>query len=134
MKNWKLTNYSFIAFEKTGIIPRSIYRFFKKLINQFDPVYEYEVIKNFRISKYQTLIFFRYSFTVLFIPFILSTFCKKVFFIPIVDSIWDQYHLRIFLNNTQEKEHMKSYNTIITESYLRIFYQQTEILLKKIMK
>lgn len=138
MKNWKLTNYSFIAFEKTGIIPRSIYRFFKKLINQFDPVYEYEVIKNFRISKYQTLIFFRYSFTVLFIPFILSTFCKKVFFIPIVDSIWDQYHLRIFLNNTQEKrayEELQHYhNRIIFKNFLstnrNTFKKDYEIKLK----
>jgi len=103
MKNWKLTSYSFVAFEKTGIVPRSIYRFLKQIINQFDPVYEYEVLKNFRISKYQTLIFFRYSFTTLFIPFIFSTFFKKLFFVPIVDNVWDYYHLRIFLNITQEK-------------------------------
>lgn len=113
MKNWKLLTYSFVTFEKTGLIPRSIYKFFQKLIKQFDPLYEDEVVKNFRISKYQTLFFFRYIFTIIFLPLILSNICKKTFFIPTIDYVWNKYDLQIFLNHTQEQrayEELQHYN------------------------
>jgi len=123
MKNWKLSTSSFIAFEKTGIIPRSIYKFFKKILHQLDPLYEYEVLKNFRISKYQTLVFFRYTFTILFIPFLLCNVCKRILFVPLIDRVWDQSHLRIFLNTTQERrayEELQQYhNQLIFKKWIQ---------------
>ena len=113
MKNWKFTANSFVVFEKTGLIPRSIYKFFQNLLNQFDPLYEYEIVKNFRITKYQTLVFFRYTLTVLFIPLIFATLCKKAIFVPAVNNLWSKYDGKIFLNSTQEHrayEELQEYN------------------------
>jgi len=113
MKNWKFTTYSFITFEKTGLIPRSIYKFFQQIIKQFDPLYESEVLKNFKISKYQTLFFFRYIFTIFIIPILISNICKKTIFIPTINKVWNENQFKIFLNYTQEKrayEELQHYN------------------------
>lgn len=113
MKNWKFTINSFVTFERIGLMPRSISRLFQKVIKQMDPLYESEILNNFRIRRYQTIFFFRYTFTILIIPILLANISRKVFFIPTVNHIWDQKKFLVFLNYTQEKrayEELQHYN------------------------
>lgn len=123
MRNWKFKANEFALFEKRGAIPRSIFKNFQSLFSVLDPFYEEEILKNIRISKYQTVFFFRYIFTTFFIPIIISNICKKVFFLPSVNYFWIKNDLKIFLNYTQEQrayEELQNYNNeLVFKKFLK---------------
>lgn len=102
MKNWQLKNLDKSLFEKTGPIPRSIFKMFDKFKNQFDPVGEKTVVEELRVSRYQTIASMRFLFVLFLNPLLINILSKIFIFGPLVDYWWQKQDLTIFLNPSQE--------------------------------
>lgn len=103
MKNWNLKKLNVSTFEKFGPIPRSITKAFKKFKQELNPHGESEIIEEFRISKYQTIISIKYIMVLILVPMIINQSLRTCVFGPCVDYFWNQDHSKIFLNSSQEE-------------------------------
>ena len=103
MKNWNLKKVNISAFEKFGPIPRSITKTFKKFQQELRPNGEAEIIEEFRISKYQTIISIKYIILLILTPIIVNQVFKTFVFGPCIDYFWNQGQTKIFLNSSQEE-------------------------------
>nr|QYB18315.1 envelope membrane protein [Sphaerocarpos texanus] len=104
MKSSRLTT---IAYESTGLVPRSITRTFARfkaeLTNQSSSV----VLKEFRLAKYQALASLQYIGCLFFIPLGVSIFFQKCFLESWIQNWWNIYQSQIFLTSFQEKKALK---------------------------
>ena len=103
MKNWNLKISSISTFEKFGPIPRSITKAFKKFQQELNPEGESEIIEEFRMSKYQTIVSIKYIMVLMLTPIIVNQSCRTFIFGPCVDYFWNQDHRKVFLNTSQEE-------------------------------
>ena len=90
------------AFERTGLVPRSIIRTFDRFRRQLLPGAEDLVIQEFRVSKYQVLVSVRCLASLLFFPLLVNYLVKTTILIPLAEYIWNTQQNEIFLNFYQE--------------------------------
>nr|YP_010231188.1 chloroplast envelope membrane protein [Nephroselmis pyriformis]QSV37257.1 chloroplast envelope membrane protein [Nephroselmis pyriformis] len=91
-----------LAFEKTGLVPRSITRTFDRFRRELSPTTETLVIQEFRISRYQMLASFRYLASLVLIPWLVSVPLKFLVLSPLMSHWWNESHSEIFLNTYQQ--------------------------------
>ena len=103
MKNWRLSNVNRSAFEKTGPIPRSISKTFEKFKKELDPNSEFEIIEEFRVSRYQTAASIKYLLLLIMVPLVINQVTKNFVFSPFIDYFWSDTQSDIFLNESQEE-------------------------------
>jgi hypothetical protein len=102
MKNWNLKNSEKSSFEKTGPIPRSIFKMFENFKQQLDPTQEQKIVQQLRIYRYQYLISMKYLIILIINPLIINNLSKFIIFGPLIDYWWQKQEFSIFLNNSQQ--------------------------------
>lgn len=103
MKHWNLNRLSKSKLDKLNFIPRSINEIFKRLKKELDPSAEAEALEEFKISKYHTIISFKYILTLIIAPVVINQASKKFFLGPIIDYVWNTEEPNLFLNESQEE-------------------------------
>jgi hypothetical protein len=89
---------------KTGIFPRSIGRTFKKIFSDISPNADQEFVKKYQISRQRTTIAVRFLLMLIIIPLLTHQLSKRVFILPIVETIRNGNSSQIFLNQEMESK------------------------------
>lgn len=90
--------------DKTSILPRSILGTLSRVKSELDPKAEEALIKNFRTSKFKTVISIRFILLVILIPLLTQQISKNFVVGPIVDNFKTQERFEVFLNVEMEEE------------------------------
>ncbi|MBZ8181266.1 proton extrusion protein PcxA [Oscillatoria salina] len=94
--------------DKTGVLPRSILRTFRRIKQEIDPKSadaEEEVVKKFRKSRSKTAISIKFLLILIIVPLLTHQISKTFVISPIVDRIWVEENQQIiFLNRDYEEE------------------------------
>jgi len=75
MKYWNLKKINQSAFEKTGIVPRSMNKLFNRFKQELNPNAEVEALEEFKVAKYQTSASVKYIIFLLIIIVFVIFFC-----------------------------------------------------------
>jgi hypothetical protein len=102
MKNWQLKTSENSIFEKTGPIPRSIFKTVEKFKQQLDPTREQKVVHELRVSRYQAIISIRYLVILSINPLLINNLSKFILFNPLIDYWWQKQEFSIFVNPSQQ--------------------------------
>nr|YP_010851205.1 Envelope membrane protein [Aphanocladia delicatula]WGH14140.1 Envelope membrane protein [Aphanocladia delicatula] len=103
MKYWNLKKINQSAFEKTGIVPRSMNKLFNRFKQELNPNAEVEALEEFKVAKYQTSTSVKYIIVLLITPILMNHFSKISILDPLVNHLWNRNSYRIFLNRSQEE-------------------------------
>lgn len=105
------------AFEKTGLIPRSIIRTFDRFKKQLLYGSENVIIQEFRISRYQVLVSVKCLVILVFVPLLVNFFAKNFLFMPFTKYVWNTKQNEIFLNLYQQNRAFKEMKNFEEEMY-----------------
>lgn len=100
-----------LAFEKTGIIPRSIPKALDRLRRELLPTHESYMIQEFRVARYQTLSSLKYVLTLFFLPAFIHFVSKLLFVNNFAEYLWNIQQNEIFLNHSQEERALTELET-----------------------
>nr|YP_010619840.1 Envelope membrane protein [Symphyocladia marchantioides]WAX03853.1 Envelope membrane protein [Symphyocladia marchantioides] len=103
MKYWNLKKINQSAFEKTGIIPRSMNKLFDRFKQELNPNAEVEALEEFKVAKYQTSTSVKYIIILLITPILINQLSKIIILDPIINHLWNRSSNYIFLNRSQEE-------------------------------
>lgn len=103
MKHWNLNRISKSRLDRINLIPRSINKIFEKLKKELDPYAEVEALEEFKISKYHTVVSFKYILFLFIVPILVNQATKNFFLGPIIDYAWNIEDPNLFLNESQEE-------------------------------
>nr|YP_009393293.1 Envelope membrane protein [Symphyocladiella dendroidea]ARW61855.1 Envelope membrane protein [Symphyocladiella dendroidea] len=103
MKYWNLKKINQSAFEKTGIVPRSMNKLFDRFKQELNPNAEVEALEEFKVAKYQTSTSIKYIIILLITPILINQLSKIIILDPIVNHLWNRSSNYIFLNRSQEE-------------------------------
>nr|YP_009393081.1 Envelope membrane protein [Bostrychia moritziana]ARW61643.1 Envelope membrane protein [Bostrychia moritziana] len=103
MKYWNLKKINQLAFEKTGIIPRSMSKLFEKFKQELNPNAEDEALEEFKVARYQTLASIKYVIVLLITPILMNQISKTIILDPLINYIWNKNSPYIFINHSQEE-------------------------------
>lgn len=103
MKHWNLNRVSKSRLDKVNFIPRSINKIFEKLKKELDPYAEVEALEEFKISKYHTVVSFKYILLLIIAPVLVNQVAKNFFLGPVIDYAWNIEDPNLFLNESQEE-------------------------------
>lgn len=103
--------------DKTGILPRSIFKTINRLQKELDPQSEEEVVKKFRKSKVKTATSIRFILILIIVPLLTYQISKLFFIGPLVDKYKSENSETIFINRDLEEEALDE---------LRRFKERTE--------
>nr|YP_009394109.1 Envelope membrane protein [Rhodomela confervoides]ARW62671.1 Envelope membrane protein [Rhodomela confervoides] len=103
MKYWNLKKINQSAFEKTGIIPRSMSKLFNRFKQELNPNAEVEALEEFKVAKYQTSTSVKYIIILLVVPILINQMSKIFFLDPLINHLWNKNSSYIFLNSSQEE-------------------------------
>nr|YP_009398237.1 Envelope membrane protein [Thaumatella adunca]ARW67423.1 Envelope membrane protein [Thaumatella adunca] len=103
MKYWNLKKINQSAFEKTGIIPRSMTKLFNRFKQELNPNAEVEALEEFKVVKYQTSTSVKYIIILLLMPLFINQLSKTFFLDPLINYLWNNNSSYIFLNHSQEE-------------------------------
>lgn len=109
-----------LAFEKTGIIPRSIPRTFDRLRRELLPSSEDLVVQEFRISRYQTLTSLKFLASLIWLPCIVSWLMRIWVLEPAITVFWNQYQTQIFLHRSQEERALSDMRAFQEKVYFEV--------------
>ncbi|MCD8488296.1 MAG: proton extrusion protein PcxA [Desertifilum sp.] len=90
--------------DKSSFLPRSILGTLSRVRNELDPKAEEELIKNFRVSKFKTVISLRFLLLMILIPLLTQQITKNFVIGPAIDNLKNQGRIEIFLNTEMEEE------------------------------
>ncbi|MCL1473992.1 proton extrusion protein PcxA [Argonema antarcticum] len=90
--------------DKTGVLPRSIFKTINRLQRELDPQSEEEVVKKFRKSKAKTAISLRFLLILIIAPLLTYQLSKLFVVGPLVDNFRTENELDIFINRDLEEE------------------------------
>lgn len=90
--------------DKTGVLPRSIFKTINRLQRELDPQSEEEVVKKFRKSKAKTAISLRFLLILIIAPLLTYQLSKLFVVGPLVDKFRNDNELDIFINQDLEEE------------------------------
>lgn len=91
------------AFERTGLIPRSIIRTFDRFIQQLLPGSESVALQEYLVSRYQILVSIQSVLILVCTPLFVNCVIKSFLLMPLTEHFWNSEHKEIFLNAYQEK-------------------------------
>nr|YP_010619066.1 Envelope membrane protein [Pterosiphonia complanata]WAX03079.1 Envelope membrane protein [Pterosiphonia complanata] len=103
MKYWNLKKINQSAFEKTGIIPRSMNKLFNRFKQELNPNAEVEALEEFKVAKYQTSTSVKYIIVLLVTPILINQISKIIVLDPLINYLWNRKNVYIFLNRSQEE-------------------------------
>nr|YP_009392037.1 Envelope membrane protein [Periphykon beckeri]ARW60385.1 Envelope membrane protein [Periphykon beckeri] len=103
MKYWNLKKINQSAFEKTGIVPRSMSKLFNRFKQELNPNAEVEALEEFKVAKYQTSTSIKYIIVLLITPILINQLSKISVLDPLVNHLWNKNSNYIFLNPSQEE-------------------------------
>nr|YP_009392249.1 Envelope membrane protein [Osmundaria fimbriata]ARW60811.1 Envelope membrane protein [Osmundaria fimbriata] len=103
MKYWNLKKINQLAFEKTGIIPRSMSKLFDRFKQELNPNAEVEALEEFKVAKYQTSTSVKYLIILLIVPILMNQMSKTFILNPVVNYFWNKNSSYIFMNHSQEE-------------------------------
>nr|WGH12757.1 Envelope membrane protein [Echinothamnion sp.] len=103
MKYWNLKKINQSAFEKTGIVPRSMNKLFSRFKQELNPNAEVEALEEFKVAKYQTSTSVKYIIVLFITPILINQFSKISILDPLVNHLWNRHSYHIFLNRSQEE-------------------------------
>nr|YP_009398665.1 Envelope membrane protein [Kuetzingia canaliculata]ARW67851.1 Envelope membrane protein [Kuetzingia canaliculata] len=103
MKYWNLKKINQIAFEKTGIIPRSMSKLFDRFKQELNPNAEVEALEEFKVARYQTSTSVKYLIILLMMPVLMNQLSKTFILNPLVNYLWNHSSSDIFMNHSQEE-------------------------------
>jgi hypothetical protein len=103
MKHWNLNRVSKSRLDKINFIPRSINKIFEKLKKELDPYAEVEALEEFKVSKYHTVVSFKYIMLLTIAPILVNQVAKSFFLGPVIDYVWNIEDPNLFLNESQEE-------------------------------
>lgn len=103
MKYWNLKKINQLAFEKTGIIPRSMSKLFNRFKQELNPNAELEALEEFKVARYQTLTSVKYIIVLLVMPILMNQVSKTILLDPLINYFWNKNSPYIFINNSQEE-------------------------------
>lgn len=95
------------AFERSGLIPRSIIRTFNRFQKQLFPEAYNLFLQEFRISRYQVIVSVKSLAILFFIPILTNCIVKFFLFTPLTEYFWNNYQTEIFLNFSQQTRALK---------------------------
>lgn len=93
-----------LAFEKTGVVPRSIPRTFDRLRRELLPSAENLVVQEFRVSRYQTLAALQFIAGLIWVPWLVAWLTRVWLLQPAMTLIWNTSQHELFLHRTQEEK------------------------------
>lgn len=93
-----------LAFEKTGVVPRSIPRTFDRLRRELLPSAESLVVQEFRVSRYQTLAALQFIASLIWVPWLVAWLTRVWLLQPAMTVIWNTSQHELFLHRTQEEK------------------------------
>nr|QCI07615.1 Envelope membrane protein [Nitophyllum punctatum] len=139
MKYWNLKKNSQLTVEKTGIIPRSMSKMFYKFKQELNPNSEIESLDEFKISRYQTLVSLKYVLILLIVPILMNQISKTFFLNPLINYVWNEKSIDIFINNSQEERAFADLQRFEEKLHFEILIgkfnrQPNDIIQKKIAK
>ncbi|GAA6620580.1 proton extrusion protein PcxA [Scytonema sp. NUACC26] len=94
------------AFNKSGLLPRTIGRTFSRIQSDFSSEAEENFVKNFRISQNRTRMAVRFLLLLVIIPMLTQHFSKPLI-VPIVERVRGENANPIFLHHEMEEEAFK---------------------------
>lgn len=97
--------------DKTGILPRSIFKTINRLQKELDPQSEEEVVKKFRKSKAKTTISIRFILILIIVPLLTYQLSKLFVIGPLVDRYRSENEVEIFINRDLEEEALTELQT-----------------------
>nr|YP_009396791.1 Envelope membrane protein [Ophidocladus simpliciusculus]ARW65977.1 Envelope membrane protein [Ophidocladus simpliciusculus] len=103
MKYWNLKKINQLAFEKTGIIPRSMNKLFDRFRQELNPNAELEALEEFKVAKYQTSTSVKYLIILLVMPILVNQISKIFLLDPLINYLWNTKTSYIFINHSQEE-------------------------------
>lgn len=103
MKYWNLKKINQSAFEKTGIVPRSMNKLFSRFKQELNPNAEVEALEEFKVAKYQTSTSVKYLIVLLVMPILINQLSKIIILDPLINHLWNRSSENIFLNPSQEE-------------------------------
>lgn len=93
--------------KKTGILPRSIGRTFRKITNDMNQNSEQEILRNFQASRKTTKRAINCLLLLILIPFFTQELSKHFFILPAVEHFRNTENTSIFLNWEMKEEALK---------------------------
>nr|YP_009258366.1 chloroplast enveloppe membrane protein [Spirogyra maxima]ANI25257.1 chloroplast enveloppe membrane protein [Spirogyra maxima] len=93
-----------MTYDSVGLVPRSIIRTISRFNAELRGQSASLVISEFRLAKYQAVASLQYLGCLIFLPWIISTLSKKIFFEPFAENWWNTSHFQIFLCVAQEEK------------------------------
>lgn len=90
--------------DKTGVLPRSIGRTFKKIKTELDPNAEAEVIKRFRVSRNKTKTSISFLLLLILVPLLTQQVSKNFLVTPLVNRFMVDAPGQIFINSEMKEE------------------------------
>ena len=76
---------------------------FERLKKELDPYAEVEALEEFKVSKYHTVVSFKYIIILITTPILINQASKNFFLGPFIDYAWNTKDLDLFLNESQEE-------------------------------
>ena len=109
MKNQKLSKIFYSrAFEKIGLIPRSIIRtlnrFLKQLFEQTTDTAPNFVLYEFRISRYQTIASIKCFINLICFPYFFHFLIQQTIIYPIFEYEWNQTEVLMTINQLEQEK------------------------------
>ena len=103
-----LTKKSATVSDKTGVLPRSIFRTFQRIKREIDPQSsetEEEVVRKFRSSRNKTIISIKFLLILTIVPLLTHQVTKTFLVKPVVETYFEQHQNHIiFINSDLEEE------------------------------
>jgi hypothetical protein len=93
--------------QKTGALPRSLSRTFRKIKTDLKSSSEVEVIQNFRRQRRITQAAIRCLLLLIIIPLITQKLSKQFFLLPLVEKYREEHNSEIFINLEMKEEAFK---------------------------
>ncbi|MUH01155.1 proton extrusion protein PcxA [Scytonema sp. UIC 10036] len=111
------------AFNKSGLLPRTIGRTFSRIQEDFSPEAEEKFVRNFRRSQNRTRMAVRFLLLLVIIPMLTQHFSKPLIE-PIVARVRGESPSKIFLNTEMEEEAFKELKTFEKKLQFQHFISQ----------
>lgn len=93
-----------MTYDSVGLVPRSIIRTISRFNAELRGQSASLVISEFRLAKYQAVASLQYLGCLIFLPWIVSTVSKILFFEPFAENWWNTSHFQIFLCVAQQEK------------------------------
>lgn len=90
--------------DKTGVLPRSIGRTFKKIKTDLNPNAEAEVIQRFRVSRSKTKTSISFLLLLILVPLVTQQVSKNFLVTPLVNRFIGDTPAQIFINSEMKEE------------------------------